>query len=201
MTDADPTTGATRYAGLTRADVDAHPATEVLRRRYRAYRTRQGRDLLALIPREGVRELLKAYRRDAERDGAPELDALAVFVADRLPLPPFGVWLEDFHRHRADHLALTDPPLSDGPASVDGAPVTTDVRTFQAPDGDEWVASLTVRAAGPGWHGAIHFHRPPDIRAFPTTDVFRESDVTAVRDRFSSLDRATLQAFLRSVLP
>lgn len=199
MTDSEQATGAARYAGFARPGVDAHPATEVLHRRYDAYRARQGRDLLALMPREGVRRLLKAFREQGGHP-EPELETLAVFAAARMPLPPFGVWLEDFHRHRAEHLELAGPPLSDGPQAAEGAPVTVDVRTLRV-GAAEWVASLAVHPVSTGWRGAIYFHLPPDSRSFPTADVFREEDVTSVRRRFADLDQATLQAFLRSVLP
>lgn len=199
----DVATGNVRYAGAGRDTGQAHPATDTLRLRYEGYVLRQGRDLLALLPRSGVRELLRAYRRQP-RAGVggegPTIDELAVFASTLLPLPPFGVWAQDFSAHRGAYLAQTEPPLADGPTAPDGEPVTVNVRTFSA-DGHDWVGELLVRPVPEGWRGSIHFHRPGAERAGCTGEVFREGDLTTLRDRFSACDSATLQAFLRSALP
>lgn len=181
----------------------AHPATETLHLRYDGYVLRQGRELLAILPREGVRELVRRYRSEVPREagaGEPRLDDLARFAATLLPLPPFGVWLDDFTAHRAAHLAETEPPLRDGPDAPDGESVTVDVRSFAA-TGEEWIGELQVRSVASGWRGSLHFHRPGASKAACTGEVFRERDLTTLRERFRSLDLPTLQAFLRSSLP
>lgn len=199
----DLDSGTARYASLPRPGQAAHPATETLRSRYGAYRRRQGRDLLSLLPRDGLRDVLRVYRDTqggASPSGEPTLDDLADFAATLLPLPPLGVWLEDFRDHRASYLAQTEPPLADGPTAPAGDTVTVDVRSFHAAGG-EWVAELQVRSVPEGWRGSIHFHHPGEARAGCTGEVFREDEVTALRDRFRACDPPTLQAFLRSVLP
>jgi hypothetical protein len=184
---------------IPRVTHDPHPATAALRLRYEAYCERQGRDLLVLLPREGVRALVRRLR-DRDREAEVTLDRLAVLAVELLPLPPFRVWLEDFHRNRAAHFEIAESPTGDGPNSPDGVPVTVEVRSF-AVGVDEWVASLCVHPVERGWHGSIHFHRPPDPQAVRTADVFREVDASAVRERFRAFDAHTLQAFLRSALP
>lgn len=195
----DAPTEAARYARTARAAETASPATEALRLRYAAYRLRQGRDLLTLLPREGVRSLVRLARSEDTR-AEPSFEDLARLAADLLPLPPFGAWLEDFHRHRAEHLAIAEPPVSAGPVTPAGESVTLEVRGFRTGN-EEWVASLVVHEVPEGWRGAVHFHRPPETRSVRTADIFREADVTAVRDRFRAFDEATLGAFLRSSLP
>jgi hypothetical protein len=199
----EATTTAGRYATTVREDAAGHPATDTLRIRYQGYVLRQGRDLLALLPREGVRDLVRAYR--ARPDGStaltqPLLEDLAAFAATLLPLPPFGVWLEDFSRHRAAHLEQSEPPLADGPAAPGGESVTVDVRSF-AMAGQEWMGELRVRPVPEGWRGSVLFHRPGAEKAGCTGEIFRERDLTALRERFDACDGVTLQAFLRSTLP
>lgn len=193
----------TRYAPTGPRELESHPATEVLRARYEGYLRRQGRDLLTMIPREGVRALVRESRLAGgltDQEVRPALAELAAFAATLLPLPPFDVWLEDFNRNRSAHLALTEPPLTDGPTVSGGAPVTVDVRTFAA-DGCEWVSELHVRSVSQGWRGAVHFHRPGAARVACTGEVFREAHLASLRERFRAADNATLRAFLRSALP
>lgn len=208
MTTDEATSGAAgryavRDAGPVAPTGTTHPATETLRLRYEAYRLRQGRELLAILPREGVRALVRRYRGDVphdERAGEPHLDDLARFAATLLPLPPFGVWLDDFTAHRAAHLADAEPPMRDGPEAPDGESVAVDVRSFVAA-GEEWIGELQVRSVQAGWRGSLHFHRPGAAKAGCTGEVFRERDLTSLRERFRALDQPTLQAFLRSSLP
>jgi hypothetical protein len=178
-----------------------HPATDTLRARYDGYRRRQGRELLVLVPREGLRALLRAHSRElgAAPRSDPGLDALADFAASLVPLPPFDVWVEDFRDHRAAHLTQSDPPLADGPGAPAGDSVTIDVLTFSSGN-EEWVAELQVRSVPEGWRGSIHFHRPGEAGAGCTGEVFREPHVTALRERFRGCDGGTFRAFLRSVL-
>jgi hypothetical protein len=187
-----------RYA-IPRVVPDSYPATAALRLRYEAYRERQGRDLLVLLPREGVRALVRRLR-EREPDGEVTLDRLASIAVDLLPLPPFRVWMEDFHHNRSAHFEISEPPMGDGPSSPDGEPVTVEVRSFSV-GSDEWVASLCVHPVACGWHGSIHFHRPPERHTVRTADVFREREADAVRERFRTFDAHTLEAFLRSALP
>ncbi len=195
--------GGARYAHIPRqGPAESHPATEALRARYEAYRQRQGRDLLAIVPREGVRALVRQFRAgqgEAVR-GEPTLEQLAAHCAELLPLPPFGAWLEDFHLNRGAYLVDVEPPLAEGPAVPGGEPVTVDVRTFVVASA-EWVAALCVHPVEEGWRGAIQFHRPPERDSVRTADIFREEHLTPVRERFRSFDEATLRAFLRSALP
>lgn len=181
------------------------PTDAGLRRRYEAYRRRQGGELLSLVPREAIRPLYRAAlarrgdRPTMESDGPEEgaLGLLADFCTDLLPLPPFDVWLSDFEAHRAAHL---DESGEWTPTAPDG-PVTVEIRRFPDPGGRTWYASLDVRRAAGAWRGSVAFHTEGDGRVFRTAEVFREAGPTAVRSRFLDFDVPTLQAFLRSVLP
>ena len=179
----------------------ASPATLALRERYRAYRLRQGRDLLNLIPREGLREVVRACRPLAElsRGTDVSLDDLSAFCADLLPLPPLSVWMGDFQAHREAHLA--DQAAADaGPRTADGTPVAVAVRHFRVA-GREWVGQLLVWPCDDRWEGAIQFHRDETARVWRTAAVFQEESVSAIRQRFDIFDDSTLSAFLRSSLP
>lgn len=197
---ADLTNGQ-RYAGVGQRQPERYPATDALRARYGAYRLRQGRELLALVPREVVREL---HRRMLDEHGSDSdiepIQRLAGFCADLLPLPPFDEWVQDFHRHRDAYLAETEPPLSEGPSAPNGEPVAVDVRAFWF-HSCEWIAGLWVLPDAEGWRGAIHFHDASGERAVRTADIFREAHLTTVRERFRMFDGPTLEAFLRSALP
>ena len=181
------------------ASLDASPVSAALQSRYRAYRLEQGRALLGLVPREGLRALVRAAGVGAAGDGEASLDALAAYCADRMPLPPLAVWVRDFATHREAHIA--DAPLLEaGPRSPDGAPVAVAVRGFRSA-GVERVARLVVRPRGEDWEGAVEFPTVGDGRPTRTAPVFREATVPAIRNRFDSFDDRTLEAFLRSTLP
>lgn len=174
-----------------------------LRDRYLAYRQAQGRELLNVIPREGVRSLLRHFR-NAE-DGHPTgelgdevLEWLAGRCGELLPLPPFEVWVKDFHRARSEYARIPGPPLA--PATPDGEPVTVEVRSTTLGDG-EWVAALALRPMEDLWVGHIRFHRADEQGVFTTGEVFRETSPLEVRQRFQAFDDRTLNAFLRSALP
>lgn len=173
------------------------PATSALQERYRSYRLRQGRDLLGLIPREGLRQVIQACRPAGAGDLS--LDELAAFCADLMPLPSLTVWMVDFQRNRAAHLA-DEAPAEAGPRSPDGTPVAVAVRHFRY-RGRDWVAQLQVQPLEDRWEGAIHFHGDDDDRAWRTAPIFREATVAAIRERFQIFDDATVAAFLRSALP
>lgn len=173
-----------------------------LRERYEAYRIQQGRDFLALVPREGLRALLRELN-DAERgfdfgttDG---FEALARHCADLLPLPPFDVWARDFAHNRAAYGGPDAPPLAPTHAARDA--VTVAVTEFLSDRGEEWVASLEVRALDRRWTGTVRFHRPASAATCRTGPILREDDPESVRARFAGFDRTTLSALLRSALP
>ncbi len=179
----------------------ASPATVALRERYLAYRRRQGRDLLNIIPREGLREVVRACRPLTASTPQPDvsLEDLAAFCAELLPLPPLSVWMADFQSNRDAH--LIDQAAADaGPRTADGTPVAVAVRHFRA-TGKEWVAQLLVWPRERGWEGAIQFHTDDTARMWRTAAVFREEGVSAIRRRFDIFDDHTLSAFLRSSLP
>jgi len=170
--------------------------------RYEAYRKSQGRELLNVIPREGVRALLRHFRTDERAREAGEGEDLLVWLADRcgdiLPLPPFDVWAQDFHRDRGAYAHVPGPPLA--PQAPDGSPVTVELRSLSH-GGQEWVAALALRPGDDQWVGHIRFHPGGAPGFFTTGEVFRESSPTEVRRRFQSFDEHTLGAFLRSALP
>jgi hypothetical protein len=179
----------------------APPATRALRERYARYQLQQGRELLALLPREGIRSLLRRRLTD-ERSGTGSqfaMEELASACAELLPLPPFEIWLRDFHANRPAYLEI-DVLGPAGPEGPEGAPVTVAVRSFLA-DGEAWTAELIVRADPPGWCGSLHFRRGESQAGARTGDVFRADRAEGIRERFRSFDDHTLQAFLRSSLP
>lgn len=179
----------------------ASPATVALRERYRAYRLRQGRDLLNLIPREGLREVVRACRPLAGLTPGADvsLDDLSSFCADLLPLPPLSVWMADFQGNREAHLA-DQAAAEAGPRTPEGTPVVVAVRHFRAV-GHEWAGQLLVWPCEDRWEGAIQFHRDETARVWRTAAIFQEPSVTAIRQRFDIFDDTTLSAFLRSSLP
>lgn len=190
---------------LDRVAPDAVPADAGLRRRYAAYRRRQGAALLSLLPRAGVRSIYGAALTDGAVRGAPDPDpvpggdtlgALADYCADRLPLPPFEVWREDFRSNPSAHLEADDGFVGSGP-------VTVDLRSFEDASGRSWYAALDLwrDPAADVFRGSIAFHHGRGGRHFTTAEVFREDTADGVRTRFADFDDVTLRAFLRSVLP
>lgn len=179
----------------------ASPATLALRERYQAYRLRQGRDLLNLIPREGLREVVRACRPLTALSPGTDvsLDDLSSFCADLLPLPPLSVWMADFQQHREAHLA-DQAAAEAGPRTPEGTPVAVAVRHFRS-SGSEWAGQLLVWPCKGRWEGAIQFHRDETARVWRTAAIFQESSVSAIRQRFDIFDDSTLSAFLRSSLP
>ncbi|MDT8368190.1 MAG: hypothetical protein RQ745_03210 [Longimicrobiales bacterium] len=178
---------------------DANPS---LRARYEVYRRQQGRDLLALLPREGLRALLRTREGRSEGfDGATQDDfeALARRCAELLPLPPFEVWARDFARNRAAYGGPEAPPLA--PPAGSDAPVTVAVAEFTSEHGEEWVASLELSAVGPLWAGTVRFHDSLASVTCRTGPILRETHPEEVRARFTGFNRTTLNALLRSALP
>lgn len=172
----------------------------VLRERYLRYRESQGRELLRVVPREGIRTLIRHFRREGHP--APPVDGdtlgwLATRCAALLPLPPFEVWAADFYRARSAYEEIPGPPLA--PATGDGEPVTVDLQSLWHED-REWTAALALRPLDGQWVGHIRFHPLGGGRVFTTADIFREASPVAVRRRFRSFDSRTLGAFLNSSL-
>lgn len=192
---------ASGHLGDAPLHTSATPATPALHERYRRYRIQQGRELLTLLPREGIRALLRQRIASAPATSGSGLamEELAHVCAELLPLPPFAVWLQDFQEHRRAHLEV-DHLGPSGPEGPQGAPVTVAVRSFLA-DGEGWTAELVVRPEGERWCGVLHFHRGEGAPVARTGDIFSEVRPEEVRARFRAFDDHTLRAFLRSSLP
>jgi len=215
-------------------DVLRHPGLAAsedlagLRAAYAAYRERQARLLVSMLPREAVRPLYRAAHAahtralpdadrdfaigeltegDVPRDGDP-LDLLVRHCATFLPLPPFEVWYADLMRHPEAHLAEWAEGL-DGPPR--DAPVTLATRAFDA-RGRSWQARLRGFHELGAWRGFIAFELaewheraaptvPEAATGHRTAAIFREDDPEALRTRFLDFGPAALSAFLRSCLP
>jgi hypothetical protein len=170
-----------------------------LEAQYAAYRRRQARGLIRLLPREAVRPL---YRRAlAQGCGAEATDdplgALVSYCERLLPLPPFETWCEDVRRHATAHLQDLDDS-ADAPTAE--APTTVVTRRFTS-GGEPWVAHLRSYREGDTWRGYIAFEDERSHRVHSTALIFRESAPVDVRERFLDFDLASLEAFLRSAIP
>jgi hypothetical protein len=167
--------------------------------RYEAYRRRQARGLLRLIPREAIRPLYRraiAGAREPEADSDP-LGALVGYCERLLPLPPFEVWCDDIRRNARAHLLDIDDS-ADAPDSE--APVTVETRDFSFAD-RPWTAHLRSFRDGAAWRGFIAFEDRESTSIHRTALIFRECDPVDVRERFMSFEKTALEAFLRSALP
>lgn len=180
-------------------ELGVHRSTQgELEAQYAAYRRRQARGLIHLLPRGAVRPL---YRRALEQGFAEQaaddpLGALLSYCEVVLPLPPFETWREDLRRHAEAHLEDLDDS-ADAPTA--DAPATVAARRF-AFQGDTWIAQLRSYREGPTWRGYVAFE-DEDARVHRTALIFSERDLVDVRERFLDFDLAALQAFLRSALP
>ncbi|HET9947470.1 MAG TPA: hypothetical protein VFQ22_00965, partial [Longimicrobiales bacterium] len=69
-------------------------ARDELLSQYRAYRTRQARRLIQMLPREAVRPLYRRAIREGfgDESGSDPLGALVRYCESLLPLPPFAEW-------------------------------------------------------------------------------------------------------------
>lgn len=191
-----------RGATETEGPTPIGEANPTLRSRYEAYRMQQGRDLLALLPREGVREMLREMHADRggfDFERADGFEELARMCVDLLPLPPFDVWAQDFALNRAAYGGPDAPPLA--PALGGDETATVAVREFRSERGEEWVASLELRDLDGRWTGTLRFHHPASAATCRTGPILRESRPEGVRERFDGFDRTTLSALLRSALP
>ena len=177
--------------------LSGRPSARDLLPTYEAYRRWQARELLTLVPREGIRAIYKGAR--AAR-GAPiaadPVELVAEHVMARIPLPPFHVWCHDFRTHLDVH--LDEPWMRDRLPSRD-APLALAVREEQLM-GALWTVQLEVHHDGGGWRGRLLFARDGS-RSWRTGDVFRESSARALAESFRICDHPTLEAFLRSITP
>lgn len=175
------------------------PTQTELLAQYAAYRRRQARGLIRLLPREAIRPL---YRRAldegyGEETAADPLGALLRYCERLLPLPPFDAWRTDVEAHATAHL---EDLADSAEAPTAEAPTTVVARRFDF-DGSAWVAHLRSYREGPTWRGYIAFEDERGGHVNRTSIIFRESDPVDVRERFLSFDSAALGAFLRSALP
>jgi hypothetical protein len=176
------------------------PGEEELRARYDAYRLRQARALVRMLPRDVIRPMYRrALSRDStERVGSPDpLAALLRYCEELLPLPPFEVWRDDAKAHPEAHLRDLDDS-ADAPTAI--APATLEARRVEHA-GDTWIAHLRSFRDSDAWRGHIAFEQQPSGRVHRTALIFREQGPAEVRERFLSFEPDTLQAFLRSALP
>ncbi len=175
------------------------PAYDELLAQYAAYRRRQARALIRLLPREAVRPLYRRAREGGSGEGSPS-DPLALLVSyceSLLPLPPFETWCDDLSEYPVAHLHDLDDS-ADAPTAE--APVTVEARLFSH-DGHPWIAYLRSFRDEVAWRGHIAFEDRRSGRVHRTALIFRESDPADLRERFLSFESATLEAFLRSALP
>lgn len=175
--------------------------TEVeLREAYEEYRERQGRRLVALLPRQAVRPLYRAARSDPRlaTEPADPLGLLAAYCGLVLPLPPYEVWVEDFRANPDAYLAdLVD--AADAPTP--SAPVTLESRRLSEPGRAPWVVRLRGFRDGDAWRGFLAFEDEQAGLVHRTALIFREGDPRDLRSRFLGFESATLEAFLRSCRP
>ncbi|MEX2466110.1 MAG: hypothetical protein WD995_04325 [Gemmatimonadota bacterium] len=173
---------------------------EALRPMYEAYRRRQARRLVSMLPRESIRPLYRAVL-DARSvdDGAPgdPLEALVAHCATLLPLPPFPVWAADLARFPDAHLRDLDDS-AEGPSPAE--PLALAARMVDC-GGVTWTARLHVFRADGAWRGFIAFEGPSLGDTCRTAVVFRESTPEELRARFLAFEAVALGAFLRSSLP
>jgi hypothetical protein len=175
------------------------PTDQELRARYRAYRRRQARGLIRLLPRDAVRPL---YRRAVAANGGGSgaddpLEVLVRYCEALLPLPPYEAWKADHLSNPLAHLHELDDSAE---APCVKAPATLDAR-FLEHDGRRWVAYVRSYREGSVWRGFIAFQCERSTRVLRTTVIFRESTAADVRVRFLDFDEGALRAFLRSCLP
>ena len=166
---------------------------------YQAYRKRQARGLVRLLPKEAIRPL---YRRalkagfGAERSSDP-LATLVDYCETLLPLPPFELWCADRVASPTAHLLDLDDSAA---APTSDAPTTVEARLFDF-EGTTWIAHLRSFRDGTVWRGYITFEERASRRVHRTALIFRESDPADLRDRFLEFEAGALTAFLRSALP
>jgi hypothetical protein len=207
MTPSGQAAGSSRAPSISAAFHSSVPGTgarttwtsRALLPRYEAYRRHQTRELLSLLPPEGLRALYRAAR-SLNGDGGEVADPMALldeFVTKRLPLPPFHVWCHDVRTNPHAHL---DQPWMGDALPDRTAPLTVAVREENM-RGVRCRAELRVYHTDDGWRGHLRFNREGEERSWQTGDVFREADVQTIVERFHEFGWLTLEAFLRSILP
>jgi hypothetical protein len=174
-------------------------STRALLPSYEAYCRHQVRELLSLLPAEGVRALYRAARAKVGRtdEVADPMALLDEFVTRRLPLPPFHVWCQDVREYPHAHL---DAPWMEHALPDRSGPLVIAVREENL-RGAPCRTELCVYYADEGWRGHLRFTRRGEERSWQTGDVFREAEVQTIVDRFNDFGWLTLEAFLRSILP
>jgi len=183
-------------------DVSRSIGTQVssrdLRERYAAYRRTQAAGLLRMLPQEAIRPLYRKAREVVGPGDSEDPLSLLVRYCERiLPLPPFDVWMHDLDRNPDAHLRDLDGSAA---APTVNAPSTVEVREVSY-QGRRWRASLRSFRDQGVWRGFIAFDSERGTGVHRTTEIFCESDLTKLRERFVSFSPATLEAFLRSSLP
>ncbi|TVP55746.1 MAG: hypothetical protein EA351_09785 [Gemmatimonadales bacterium] len=183
-------------AGLRspRVGVPARPFPQTLRALYERYRRCEAQELLALIPREGLRSIWRHRRAETRheppREGA-SLEELREVTEELLPLPPYEVWVRSYLSDRRPYLQRMGIPAA--PARPD--PVTVSTREMR----DEIWAHLHLRRSDRGWVGFMSFHGPATNSSHRTGEIFRGDGPDEILDRFHEFTRPTLEAFFRSV--
>jgi hypothetical protein len=166
---------------------------------YRAYRKRQARGLVGLLPKEAVRPLYRRALRagHGEKQSTDPLATLVDYCETLLPLPPFERWCEDREASPSAYLRDLDDSAA---APTAEAPATVETRELVVA-GASWLAHLRSFRDGDAWRGYIAFEEQKSRRVHRTALIFRESDPADLRDRFLDFEPVTLSAFLRSSLP
>lgn len=172
---------------------------EELWRWYHAYRRRQARRLVSILPKDAVRPLYRAAlaHMDATTgEGADPLSVLMEHCVTLLPLPPFEVWLADLAHHPEAHFEDWDEAV-DAPSPAD--PATLAARELIRGD-ERWRVALCAYPHDGAWRAHLSFTGPALHDSHRTAPVFRELSAEALRDRFMDFDATSLEAFLRSCL-
>jgi hypothetical protein len=181
----------------------AHHAAQSVREelllQYRAYRKRQARGLVGLLPKEAVRPLYRRALRagHGEKQATDPLATLVEYCETLLPLPPFERWCEDRAASPSAYLRDLDDSAA---APTAEAPTTVETRGFDV-GGTSWIAHLRSFRDGDAWRGYIAFEEQESRSVHRTALIFRESDPADLRERFLDFETVALSAFLRSALP
>ena len=180
------------------AGPDTRSVRDELLLEYQAYRKRQARGLVRMLPKEAVRPLYRRAVRAGHGDGT-STDPLATLVdycETLLPLPPFERWCEDREASPTAHLLDLDDSAA---APTAESPATVEARTFDF-DGRPWTAYLRSFRDETAWRGFIAFEERATQHVHRTALIFRESDPADLRERFLEFESVALGAFLRSAL-